>query len=318
MMKILVTGGTGLIGSHLIEVLLEQGHRAEDINALVRQNSDTAFLKEKGVQLCYGDLLDVESLKAALSEVQTVFHCAAVLTEKRKELFQQINCQGTEHLLEAARCARVDKFIHVSTIAIHYMLPSHYAASKLAAENKVWEHSQTHGLKSVVIRPTVTVGERDRANTKYFMTVARRKVVPLVNGGRVLVPFVHAKDVARAMILASEKEQAIGNSYDVEGFSVPLKEAIDFFIQSLGSHARVVNVPYRVAYPLMLLAEVFLAIAQRSLYPIVSGNLVRSVRLMATGSPLDTQKIRRELGFAPQYGLEESFQPAIRWQLEQG
>jgi len=348
MSQILVTGGTGLIGGHLIERLLEEGRSALSIRALVRQNSDATFLKEKGVPLCYGDLLDAQSLKAAMRDVEMVFHCAAVLEEKRKELFWKINCQGTEHLLEAARCAHVEKFIHVSTIGVYLALgepafsgqetehkvrkydhksgsktalrrptPT-YVSSKLAAENKVWEYYQSYGLKVVVIRPSLTIGKRDRAITRLLMDWARRRVVPLVAGGRVLVPFIDARDAARALILASKSEQAVGNSYDAQGFSVTLKEVFEFFVESLGTNAKALNVPYSLAYLAALVGETFLSIAKRDLYPLLSGSLVRVARLMVTGLTFDTTKISRELAFEPQYGMHESFRQAIRWQLEQG
>jgi dihydroflavonol-4-reductase len=318
------------------------------IKALARQESDTTFLKEKGVSICYGDLLDVESLKAAMRDVNAVFHCAAAVREKRKPVLWKINCLGTEHLLNAARDARVEKFIHVSTIGIYLVLglgalsqpaaemkvpehqaahgwkaalirpPVNYASSKLAAERKVWDYARIHGLKTVIIRPTLTVGERDRAVTKLLMNLAQRKVAPVIDGGKGLVPFVHAKDVARALVLASQSERAVGNSYDVEGFSVSMREGIEFFIEALGGKAKILNIPYRAAYLGACLAEGFLAIAQASLYPLVTRNLVRLVRAMATGGLiLDTSRTRSELGFEPRYGMEESFRRAIGWQLEQ-
>lgn len=321
MKKILVTGGTGLIGSHLIELLLEQGQNPRDIHVLVRPSSDTRFLTGLGVQLCYGDVLDADSLKAALRDVGVVFHCAGLVgNQGRRTAGQmrqanwQINFSGTEHLLEAARGAGVEKFIHVSTAGI-YGLPGGYVASKQAAESVVREYHRTYGLKAIIIRPTVTLGERDRLITKRLMALTRRKVVPLINGGAVAVPFVHAKDVARALILSSETDQAVGQAYDVAGFSAPVKEVIQFFIERLGSHARIINVPSGAAYMGALLAEVGLAIAGRSLRPLRSGHVLRLARLLTTGLTLDTSRLRHELHFQPRYGMEETFERAIRWQL---
>lgn len=319
--KILVTGGTGLIGSHLIELLVGQGRSPGDIRVLVRPSSDTRFLTDLGVELRYGDVQDVESLKAAVKGVGIVFHCAGVVgkqgpqtAEAMRNANWQINFIGTTHLLEAAHRAGVGKFIHVSTVGIHG-LPGSYAAFKRAAEEKVWEYYRTYRLKSVIIRPALTLGERDRLITKRLMALARRKVIPLIKDGAASLPFVYAKDVARALVLASESEAAVGQAYDVVGFFASLKEVVQCFVALLGSHARIISVPVSAAYLAALIAEVGLAITGKSLRPIQSGHLVRLVRLLATGMALDTSRLWDELRFRPRYGLQETCERAIRWQL---
>ena len=327
-MTILVTGATGLVGSHLVESLLSDGHPASSIRALVRPHSDTAFLKDKGVELCYGDLLDLDSLKTATKDVEIVFHCAAALQEKRREIFREINCEGTEHLLEAAGCSGVEKFIHVSTIGIYGLLrrapaaEDHpqsplrlYAVSKLGAEKRVWEYCRTRSMKPVVLRPTAIVGERDRCITRRLIDSTRKKIVPLINRGETLISFVHARDVARALILASESQQAVGNAYNVQGFSAPLKEVLEFFMKAVGSKARFIEIPYSLAYCGALLVDAFYATARSSQPPIRAR---KGLQLLTRDLIFDTTKIRRELAYEPSYGMEDSFQKAIRWQLEQG
>ena len=121
-MAILITGGTGLVGRQLIEDLIEQGHAPDTIRALVRPQSDWTMLQAQGVRLYPGDVTDLESLKAASQAVHTIFHCAAAVDEKRKDLFWKINFEGTAQLLEAARRAAVSKFIQVSSIGVYGLL----------------------------------------------------------------------------------------------------------------------------------------------------------------------------------------------------
>lgn len=327
-MAILVTGGIGLVGSQLIEDLIARGHPPCTIRALVRPQSDTTFLQARGVQLCSGDVLDPESLKAAIKGVHNVFHCAGAVAEKRKDLFWRVNFNGTERMLEAARLAGVNKFIHVSTVGIYGLLertpatedhPRNplrpYAVAKLAAEEKVWEYYRTHGLKSVALRPTAIIGERDRTITRWIVGLARKKVVPVVDGGKTRVSFVHVKDVTRAMILASEQENAVGNAYNVEGFSAPIREVIQFFIEAVGSGARIVDVPYSMAYAGALLMDGFYAIARSAHHPIRAR---KGLQQLTRDWTFDTTKIRADLHFETRYGMEESFRQAIRWQLEHG
>lgn len=325
-MAILVTGGTGLVGSQLIEDLIERGHAPGTIRALVRSQSDTAFLQASGVQLRYGDVLDLESLKAAMRDVHLVFHCAAAVTETRKDLFWRVNFQGTEHMLEAARRADVDRFIYVSSIGVYGLLertpatedhPKNplrpYAIAKLAAEQKVWEYYQQHGLKSVILRPTAIVGERDRTITRQLVKLARRSIVPVIKGGRSRVSFVHVKDVTQALIRASECDHAVGNAYNVEGFSAPVRDVVQFFIQAVGSRARIVDVPYFVAYLSALLIDGFYAFFRSTDHPIRAR---KGLQQLTRDMVFDTTKIRTDLHFEPRYGLDESFTQAIRWQLE--
>jgi 2-alkyl-3-oxoalkanoate reductase len=327
-MAILVTGGTGLVGSQLVEDLIDKGSPPCTIRALVRRRSDATFLRGKGVQLHYGDLLDHESLKAAMKGIRVVFHCAAALGEERTELFWKINCTGTEHLLEVARLAGVEKFIHMSTVGIYGLLEhtpaseDHpqcplrpYAASKLAAERKVWEYHKMYGLKSVVLRPSAIIGERDRTIARRVVGVVRRRVVPVPGGGKARVSFVHVKDVTRAMILASESETAVGKVYNVEGFSAPLREVVQFFIETVGSRARIVHIPYPLAYVGALMIDGFYAVV-RGAHPPLRAR--KGLQQVTRDWVFDTTRIRTDLQFEFRYGMAETFMPAIRWQLAHG
>lgn len=327
-MTILVTGAMGLVGSQLIEDLAERGHAVDTIRALVRPRSDATFLREKGAQLCEGDLLDPESLKAAVRGVRIVFHCAAAVDENRKDLFWKVNFTGTEQLLEAARLAGVERFVHVSTVGIYGLLESTpatedhpcqpirpYGFSKLAAERKVWEYHQVHGLKSVALRPTAIVGERDRTITKRLVSLARRRVVPLVGGGKARVSFAHVKDVTRAMILAGESEKAVGKAYNVQGFVVSLREVAQLFIDAVGSRARTIDVPYPLAYVGAFMADGFYSLARRSHTPLRAR---KGLQQLTRDWLFDTARIRTDLDFEPFHGMQESFTQAIRWQLAHG
>ena len=324
-MVFLVTGGTGLVGSHLIELLIDEGYNPGDIKVLVRPHGDTAFLQEKGVVLCYGDLLDPASLKTALTDVQMVFHCAAALREKDQQRIWQVNFHGTENLLEAARGVSVDRFIYVSTVGVYGLLevipaaedhPKNplrpYACSKLAAENKVWEYYQKHGLPSVILRPSLIIGERDRHITKLIINIARRKIVPLVNGGKARISFVHARDVARALFLASLREEAIGHAYNVESFSASLKDIAQFFIKELGAKPRILNVPFSLAYATALGLEGVYVLVKGKRHPALPKT---TVRRFITDMVFDITKIKTELGYAPGFTMQEAFLRSLRWQL---
>jgi nucleoside-diphosphate-sugar epimerase len=222
----------------------------------------------------------------------------------------------------------VEKVIHVSTIGVYGLLTKvpaaedhpqrplrPYAVSKLEAERKVWEYHRAYGMKTVVLRPTAIVGERDRHITGRIIDLTRKTLIPLVKEGKALMSFVHAGDVASALILAGKSEQANGSVYNVQGFSATLKHVLEFFIEELGSKARIVPVPYSMAYVGALLVDMFYATAGRSKPPICAR---KGLQQLTRDMTFDTTRIRRDLAFEPRYGMDESFQQAIRRQLEQG
>src|SRR4051812_11245341 len=111
-MKILVTGATGKVGSRLARRLAQRGDR---VRALVRDPTRAAGLREAGIELAQGDLLEVNSLAAALQGIDVVVHCAAFFRGATPEQAHAVNDLGTQHLARAARAASVKRFVFTST-----------------------------------------------------------------------------------------------------------------------------------------------------------------------------------------------------------
>src|SRR3954469_7026500 len=111
-MKILVTGATGKVGSRLSKRLAQRGDR---VRALVRDATRAADLRDAGIELTLGDLLDPGSLVAAVRGIDAVVHCAAFFRGATPEQAQAVNDVGTQHLATAARTAAVKRFVFTST-----------------------------------------------------------------------------------------------------------------------------------------------------------------------------------------------------------
>ena len=110
-MQCLVSGGSGFLGSHLIEALVKRG---EQVRALVRPDSKTEHLNQLGIELSPGDLGDVHSLKNAVQNIDMVYHCAALAADWGSwKDFENTNVVGTRNLLQASLERGVDKFIHI-------------------------------------------------------------------------------------------------------------------------------------------------------------------------------------------------------------
>ena len=219
-MKILVTGGTGLVGSTLIHLLLEKGYT--QIKALVRENSDKSLLGSKVNQIEWikGDLLDTYSLEEAMEDTDVVFHCAALVSfvPKDAKKIMEMNLQGTANLVNVALFQNVQKLIYVSSIAaIHGDTEwideknyfnynssySTYGLSKFLAEQEVWR-GFAEGLKGAIVNPGIILGAGFWDNGPLGLIKMVDKGFPFYPTG--ITGFVDVRDVAEFMIKAFENE----------------------------------------------------------------------------------------------------------------
>ena len=173
---IFVTGGTGLLGSYLLRYLVKEGY--SNIRALKRKNSRPDLvepIKDK-IEWVEGDLLDVFALEDAIQGMSRVFHCAAVVSHKPKDLkkMRAVNIKGTANLVNVCLDEGIDKFVHVSSIAAlgrrkklkiinedtkweRSSWNSQYAVSKYQSEMEVWRGA-AEGLKTAIVNPSVILG----------------------------------------------------------------------------------------------------------------------------------------------------------------
>lgn len=220
----LVTGSTGLIGSHLMIDLLEKG---ETVRALVRENSDTSLIQRvfdfynkaelfKKIEWCKGDVIDVPSLEEAMNEISVVYHCAAVVSfhPKDEEQMFKVNVEGTANVVNTALESSVELLVYVSSVAAlgrtmsgdHITekagwksgsLNTKYAISKNAAENEVWRGME-EGLDAVIVNPGMVIGPGDKNRSSGALLgkveSGLRFYPPGTNG------FVDVRDVSKCMI----------------------------------------------------------------------------------------------------------------------
>lgn len=220
-MKILVTGGNGFIGSHLVERLLREKHKVKVLlrkRQSNRQNKEsTKFLSKLNVYICYGDLSDKESLEKAVKGVDAVFHLAGIastLPIPRKTYFL-VNSIGTKNLLDACRKnKKIKKIIIMSSIAAAG--PSRngiivnekteckpidaYGESKLEAEKISIKYFKKYKLPIVMLRPGLVFGPRDFMKFKLFKAVKKR-FFP-VSSEKKIIDFLYVGNLIEACLLA--------------------------------------------------------------------------------------------------------------------
>jgi len=326
----LVTGATGLLGSHIVEKLCKEG---QDVRALVRPQSDTSFIDSLGVEKAIGDITDPDSLKRAMDGVKTVYHAAAKVGDWGPwREFVAISIDGTRNVIEAAARASVERFLHISSISA-YGHPdgeglvldetaplgqnlhkwSYYSRAKVEAEKIVWQAHQKGDIQVTVIRPSWLYGERDRASMPRLIRAIKSGKAKLVGDGTNRLNLTYAGNEADGCILAAQSPKAVGQAYNLcnDGI-ITQKEYMNKIASLIGAPPVTKKVPYKLAYNAAFVLELFGHMFGKKSPPLVTRY---SVWLIGRKVFFSTEKIQRELGYTPAVGYDEGIARAVKWVL---
>lgn len=323
-MKVLVTGATGFLGSHLTDVLLAEG---DEVRALVRPSSDVRRLERQGVERVLGSLETGEGLEAALEGVDAVVHAAGLVKARRPEDFHEVNAEGTRRLLDAARRRpKLRRFVLVSSLEAHG--PSldgaprpaedpcrpitHYGRSKVAAEELV--RAAAADLPVTVVRPTAIYGPRDQEMYAFFQAVSRH-VAPLVGGGENRVTVVYGPDCARAIRQVVTNAHPSGRTYFIDdGRIYAWRELIGILKDVLGVRALELPLP-RAAFSLAaLFTEAYGGLTGRAV--MLTRDKVKS--LTAPNWVSSSEPLQREVGWAPEHDFASGARETVAWYRAHG
>ncbi|WP_127533615.1 NAD-dependent epimerase/dehydratase family protein [Paenibacillus kobensis] len=317
-MKTVVFGASGFIGSHVVEQLLEAGHK---VIAVVRASSHTAFLESAGAEVVRAEYTQPETLVSLLKGIEVVYNCTAHprMHEKRERL-QQVEVELTRKLIEAAAQAGVRRFIQLSTIFVYdfdrsepidetYPVKPKYTFQQVCMERElvVLQEGKRLGLETFILRPASTIGRRDRASFfSAFYTAHLKNKYPIIGSGEVPVSFIDTRDIGRAMEWLGRLPLQAGDDgvYLVKGFDTSWLGLKSYMDQRLKSKAGVQRLPAGLAYLIGVIME---KLTPRWGNPMLTPLLVKSLtvpRIWNDG------KIRNA-GFLPKYSLEEAVEDAL-------
>ncbi len=327
MRRNLVTGGSGFLGSHLVEALVA---RAEEVRVLVRSTSDVTRLEELGVDLVTGDLSDPASLQAAARGVERIYHCAALASDWGTwETFRAANVTGVRNVLEAALAAGVHKFIHVSTTGVygHPDYPADetapyrqrgwpYGDTKIEGEQLVWAYYQEYGLPVTVARPASIYGPRSVTFVTDFVELLQQRSLPHIGRKQKPAGLAYVTNVVDFLLLIADSEQSVGEAYNVsDGLDISWRQYVNRLAEMVGAPQPRLMIPYRLAYLVGWLMEQsyrMLRIRQRPLLTRLAVELLGTTQ----GFPID--KARRQLGYEPRVGFEEGMDRIKAWLRQTG
>jgi nucleoside-diphosphate-sugar epimerase len=320
-MNALVTGATGFVGSHVVEVL--QRSRVE-VTALARSPEKAAALMASGVRVITADLHDAEGLTRATQGQDAIYHVAGVVAARNETEFLRANREGTRNILAAAAAGGRPRFILVSSLAAGGPAPrglpldgseparpvTAYGRSKLAAEEAV----RASALPWTIVRPPIVYGPRDREVLKVFR-IARLGVAPVFGDGSQELSAVHAADLAGALIAVAATDRTTGRTYNAchpEVFtSAQFGRAVG---ESMGRSVGTIRIPAPLGRMLLYLTETAASIGGQNTI-LTTDKANEFFQPAWTGDP---RPLTRDTGWSATYDLRSGLADTYQWYRRAG
>src|SRR5262249_34442620 len=319
-----ITGATGLLGSHIVEQLVERGER---IRALVRPQSDHSFLQQYGVELCTGDLHNSESLRRFVAGADIVYHCAARVGDWGPwMLYQREVIDATANLLDACSSVGVGRVLHVSSITVYghpkpraelnteeeplgknLWLWDYYCQAKIQAEMICRRYQGA----LTIIRPGWMYGPRDRNTLPRVVKALRAGRVKLLGTGDNLLNVLHAADAATGAILAANHPDAVGQAYNLSSSGeITQRQLLDLLTDLLDLPRITKHIPLRLAFWVGFLSEVI----GHAIHLKPPPHITRyGVSLVGRSTRFSTAKARSQLGWRPRIGIQQGLRETLEW-----
>jgi nucleoside-diphosphate-sugar epimerase len=323
--KTLVTGGTGFVGSHLVDRLIAQG---KAVRCLVRQSSNLKYLQHPQLEFAYGGLESSTDWDAAFADVDTVYHVAGVTFARRAQDYFIANHQGTEAIIAAAIKHRkqIKKFIHVSSLAaigpgekdkpVDENTPpapiTPYGRSKLMGEEAAMTAADFFPV--TIVRPPAVYGPRDYAIYEMFKAIARG-LSPSIGKYDKQISLVHVADLVDGLLLAAENEAAKGRAYFISSDEIySYKALVEILAKIFEKRVRSFALPRGLAYGVATLAEIGSVITRKP--PVINRDKVTDLSQVCWGCSIERAK--QELGYRQNVPIEQGLRDTIQWYKTEG
>lgn len=320
-MRAFVTGGSGFIGGHLIELLIGRGF---EVRALVHSNPLRAHDR---VEIVQGEICDRKLLGEALKKTDILFHLASALGSSAigRDEFQRINASGTESVLESARSAGVGRTIHISSAGVFGAVKKGETAAESTPPKPITVYDKTklegeeialrfaqEGQDVVIVRPGWAYGPGDRRTFKLIKAICRGRFFMATRGRSLQTP-VYIDDLVKGILLAGEKGQK-GEVYHLAGGEImTVREMAQEIAAACGRKLPRFYLPLMPARLAALLLESAFVPLRRE--PPLSRS---KLSFFIHSKPLSVDKARRELGFAPEVNFKSGLAQTLSWYRSQG
>lgn len=324
MSKTLVTGASGYTGQTLCRRLVRDG---EQVAVFVRPTSRVEELKALGAECRQVDIKNLTSVQDNFSGIGQVYHIAAAYRTEHSDHseFRLVNVEGTRNLLEAAKAAKVQRFVHCSTVGVQGQIDNppadedyrfdpgdHYQASKMEGELLARKYFSA-GLPGAVVRPSGIYGPGDTRFLKLFRPINKGYFL-MIGSGKALYHMTYIDDLVQGIVLCGRKSEALGEVFTIAGEEyTTIRELVDLIADVLGKPRPKWRVPF---YPIYVAAVLCDRICRTlgikpPLYP-------RRVEFFHKDRAFSIDKAKRLLGYKPRVSLREGLATTAAWYREHG
>lgn len=321
-MKVLITGATGLLGSHLIKELQQRG---EHIRTLVLPVENADKLLAQGVEVVRGDVTDANTLGPAVKNIDLVFHLAGMMGVWRPLAdYRLVNVTGSENLYRAAQAAGVHRFVHTSSHTVYglghgrFMTekdalkpdPDPYSITKAEGDRLMRRLMLNSDVETVILRPGTFFGPGDRLHFGRMAQKVKAGKGLIIGKGDNALPFCYVTDVVQGFLLAAYHEKAPGNVYNITN-DRPLTqlEMFNAIADAVGGVRPTLHLPYLPIYYGSIVAEKVVARVTHT-KPVVTQ---LGAMMFGSDNRHSVEKARRELGYEPRVDLREGIKLAAEW-----
>jgi nucleoside-diphosphate-sugar epimerase len=325
-MTILVTGATGFLGSALVTELVKQ---QQPVRVLVRDEQKARAQFGDAVTVVRGEITDAPRVREAVEGANIIYHFVGRLYHPSvpAELYRETHVEGTRILLDACReQSQLQRIVHCSTTGVHgatgrtpaaedapFAPTNPYEATKLEGELLALKAHKEQGLPVSVVRPGLVYGPGDLHLLGFFVSIKKGRPA-LIDGGRALIHPVYIDDMTSAFLLAAERPEAIGRSYNIAGDRpVTFRELATAIAHALGRELPPGSIPLWLAN---LASDIF------ALIPGFQGErapLTRSrVKFLTNSRVYVIDRARKELGYSPAVNLEKGMELTAAWYQKHG
>lgn len=322
---ILVTGATGHIGNVLVRELRQKG---EEVRALIFPGEDTQSIKDLGVEMIEGDVLDIESIRRAMEGIHVVYHLAGVISIMPGQfpLLYRVNVGGTKNIIQVCKEKGVERLVYTSSIHAlgevkHGITmderigfnPDHvmgdYDRTKALASLEVLKAVKKDGLDAVLVCPTGVIGPYDYRQSEMGQLIfefTKKKPHFIIDGA---YDFVDVRDVARGQVLACENGQT-GESYILSGEQLNLANLVNLVQEINGVWTSRINLPLWLAKTAAVFTPMYYHLFHEK-----PQFTPYSIRTILSNSDVSHAKAQRELGYYPR-SLQVTVRDTVGWIME--
>ncbi len=315
-----VTGGSGFVGSHLVDLLLEKGY---EVRCIVRKTSNLRWLRGKEVTIHECGLFDSEGLKEVLTGADYLYHVAGVVRSKTKKGFFRGNVDTTKTLLEviSANNIKLKRFLIVSSLTAcgpsldgkpcsESTIPkpiTTYGKSKLA-EEELAKQFMDH-IPITICRAPAIYGERESDIYAMFKSV-QKGLMTLVGFNNKKLSLIHGRDFVKGIFLAAESENTAGEIYFVSSEEIyDWNQVSDAMEKALGKKAIRIRIPHFLIYVIGGISHFINYFSSKP----ATFNLEKARDFVQENWTCDASKAKRDFGFSQQISLEEGMKSTVAW-----